>query len=94
MSLREERLVENQKAFRGANERLEGAVADDVSGDRRVPFICECTNDHCLERVELTLEEYSAVRAHENRYIIAPGHPRLEDEEVVEEYPGYEVTQK
>lgn len=92
--LREDRLVENQKLFREANERLEGAVAADVADDRRVPFICECTNDRCLARIELTLAEYSAVRAHDDRFVIAPGHPRLEDEEVLEEHPGYEVTRK
>lgn len=92
--MREDRLVENQELFRSANERLEGAVADDVSGDRRVPFICECTDERCLERVELTLEEYSAVRAHDDRFLIARGHPRLEGEEVVEEHATYEVTRK
>lgn len=92
--MREDRLAENQKLFREANERLEGAVADDVSGDNRVPFICECADDRCLGRVELTLEEYGAVRLHDDRFVIVPGHPRLEDEEVVEEHPGYQVTRK
>lgn len=37
-------------------------------------FICECGAHGCTGRVWLTLDEYGAIRAHPERFAIAPDH--------------------
>jgi hypothetical protein len=93
-TVRGERLAENQTLFRGANERLKQAVDPHVVEAQRVPFLCECADPLCRGRVDLTLEQYSALRARENRFAIVPGHPRVDGEEVVEHYEGFHVVEK
>jgi hypothetical protein len=92
--VRADRLTENQKLFRSANERLEEAVEASVSEEQHIPFLCECADDDCLGRVEMTLAEYSAVRAHDDRFFMVPGHLLAEGEEVVEAHDGLHVTEK
>jgi hypothetical protein len=92
--MRQDRRVENQEMYRRANERLESAVEEMVSDEDRIPFVCECADDDCLGRVELTLAEYSAVRSSDNRFFILPGHLMATGEEVVEEHDGFQVTEK
>jgi hypothetical protein len=89
-----DRLAETQGLFKAANERLEGAVEDSVSPEERIPFLCECVDEDCLGRVEMTLAEYSAVRARGNRFFMIPGHLIAEGEDVVETNPGFHVTEK
>jgi hypothetical protein len=92
--MRENRLVENQKLFKLANERLEEAVQDAVPNEERVPFLCECADDDCLGRVDLTLAEFSAVRSRHDHFFILPGHDLSEGEQVVEKHHDFHVTQK
>jgi hypothetical protein len=83
MDSREQRLVENEKTLRTANNRLEKHVAAMVGPDQPVPFLCECIDLDCLQRVELTLDEYERIRADDNFFLIAPGHPMLDGERLV-----------
>jgi hypothetical protein len=92
--VREDRLVENQERFRALNERLETAVEDFVATEERVAFLCECADDDCLGRVNLTLSDYDDVRSVENRFFMLPGHKVAAGEEIVEEHNGFHVTQK
>jgi hypothetical protein len=94
MAMRQDRLVENQKLFRRANEHLEGAVADSVSSEEGIPFLRECADDDCLGRVELTSSQYAGVRSREDRYFMLPGHELAEGEAVVEEHDDFQVTEK
>jgi PleD family two-component response regulator len=41
-------------------------------GVRRI--VCECSRAHCTAALEITVEEYEAVRAHSTRFFVAPGH--------------------
>jgi hypothetical protein len=66
--------VENQNRFRDANERI-AAKARSVSFDSRVPFLCECTDERCVELVSLPLDEYDSVRSDPGRMVTIPGHP-------------------
>ncbi len=88
------RLEENQQTFKEANERLEGVVAERFEGVERVPFLCECADGTCLGRIDLTLEDYRAVRARENYFVILVDHLRSPGEEVVAHRDGYDITQK
>jgi hypothetical protein len=91
MATRADRLVENEKAFRMANERLLEAVGD---GNSSLPFLCECADDTCLERVELDLDTYREIRSNPNCFFRLPGHMDAPGERVVASHPGYEVIDK
>lgn len=91
---RNARLEENQETFRLANERLERVVAERLGGADRVPFLCECADETCMGRIDLTLEDYRAVRAHENYFVILVDHRRSAGEEVVARRDGYDITEK
>ena len=93
MSSEEKRLAETQRAFRIGNERLRAAL-ETTAGGEPIPFLCECMDDTCLARVDLTLEEYEAVRRHENRFMIVRDHRTLPGERIVEENGSYQVTEK
>jgi hypothetical protein len=90
---REKRLVENQRAFRMGNERLLGAVETMVDAEA-IPFLCECMDDRCMARVELTLDQYAGVRSRENRFVIVRDHPTLPGERVVHEDGPYQIVEK
>jgi hypothetical protein len=93
LTTREERLAENQRAFRIGNERLRDALGGTAGGEP-IPFLCECMDDTCLARVELTLEEYGGIREDEARFVIARDHPTLPGERVVGDNGHYQVVEK
>jgi hypothetical protein len=47
-----------------------------------------------MATVELTLEDYRAVRAHERHFLMLPEHQRSPGEEIVERRDGYEIAEK
>jgi hypothetical protein len=85
---------ENEEVFRMANERLRGQIAGSVSTDRLVPFLCECEDDLCMERMEMTLDDYHRVRADEDTFAVVPGHAAEEGEIVVQENDSFHVVRK
>jgi hypothetical protein len=91
---RNERLKENQQTFKLANERFVSLIAERRLAVDHVPFLCECADATCMARVELTLEDYHAVRAHERHYLMLPEHLRSPGEVIVERRDGYEITEK
>jgi hypothetical protein len=62
--------VEN--VFRAANERLRSRM-EGLSYRGRRPVICECSDPDCLEVIDVSRDEYQAVRDGGN-FIVAPGH--------------------
>jgi hypothetical protein len=91
---REERRKENEHVFRSANERLRQVVEERGAPSARVPFLCECADEACMGRVDLTLAEYHEVRVHQRRFFMLPDHQRTPGEEVVEQRDGYYITEK
>jgi hypothetical protein len=91
---RADRLKENQETFKVANERLRSMVAERLSATDHVPFLCECAGPTCMATVDLTLEDYAAVRAHERHFVMLPEHRRSQGEEIIERRDGYEITEK
>jgi hypothetical protein len=91
---RQARRKENQEVFRSANERLSSVVEERTSSTDRVPFLCECADEECMGRVELTLDEYRQLRSHERHFVMLHDHARSAGEQVVEERDGYDVTIK
>jgi hypothetical protein len=94
MAARDERHADNQRRFNAANERLGELVQERVPQEERIPFLCECADDRCLERVELALDEFEHLHEQENVYVIVPGHPRVNGEVILQRQERFEQVEK
>jgi hypothetical protein len=86
--------AERQALSRIVNERI--AQLSQALG-APVPaftFVCECGNDGCSERLELTKGEWEAVRAKPLRFVLLPGHENAAAGRVVERRDGHVVTER
>src|SRR5215218_7509969 len=66
------RVGQNQALYREVNERVKEL---NEAFDALLPlgeWICECANESCFEKIEMTHEEYEAVRAGERRFFVKP----------------------
>lgn len=59
--------------FREANERIRGA-AEEHSMAHAIPFLCECPEPDCTEIVQLSMDEYQAVRSQPTNLLHLPDH--------------------
>lgn len=73
MSDRQEEIGEAQVSFRNANESIQ-ASADNAAIFGSIPFICECPNRNCTEIVQLSFDQYDAIRQHPTRFFNLTGH--------------------
>jgi hypothetical protein len=94
MPSRDDRMRENEEAFRAANNGLRRQVEHLVEDGGRIPFLCECLDELCLARVEMTLQQYELVRASDDTFAVAPGHAAPSGEAVVSEEDGFHVVRK
>lgn len=78
------RLSEAYKIARELNERTRDA-AKPSSSDKPVRFLCECGNEGCTETIELSLDEFEAIRWREHVYVVTPGHENADVELVVDD---------
>jgi hypothetical protein len=95
-SLSSERIKANNARFREANETIREKV-DQVGADMdRIPFLCECPLEDCVEILQLTRTEYGAVREHPRHYMTVVGHEVAERPvgAVVLRYDGYVIVEK
>src|SRR3954447_16106913 len=88
-----ERAARNESVFRDANERIEERLEELSLTEDRSPFLCECENPLCTQPVRLTAEEYEAVRAYPDRFIVATDHT-IEDADVITRSGEFQVIQK
>jgi hypothetical protein len=72
MAVSAQRLARNQVLFREVNERLREALE---GSPEPTEFLCECSDEDCIEIVALERAEFEAIRSHPNRFVI-PGDPR------------------
>jgi hypothetical protein len=92
-----ERAARNQARFREYNERIEPHNATHVWVDPPyADWVCECANEECLERVQLTVPEYESVREDPAHFLVAPSdrHVLPEVERVLARHERYWVVQK
>jgi hypothetical protein len=90
------RAARNQALFREVNERVR-----DLKGGRRIDvlvddWVCECADEACSERIQLTVEEYERVRAAGHRFAVAPGNEHVvpQVEAVTERSARYWIVEK
>ena len=75
MGVREDRIEENEKTFRAANDQLlEEWSGLDFARSRDVLFICECGDAACRQPLRMTIAEYEALREDDDTFAIVPGH--------------------
>jgi hypothetical protein len=80
--------------FRRGDESLHDAAVASGYETEPVPFLCECADEDCLSRVELTLSQWEVVATAPNHYAMIAGHPRSEGEEIVGSIRDYEIARK
>ena len=86
------------------NERLHSlaeigrptAVATPEGGEPLERFVCECSETSCSRVLELTADEYVAVRSSDRRFLVFPedSHTSPDIEEIVERAERYWVVRK
>ena len=91
-----ERIKKNNATFRDANEQISDRAHELAAGLERIPFICECPVEDCVEILHLTPAQYSDIRANPHWYMTANGHESREQPvgEVVARHDGYVVIEK
>jgi hypothetical protein len=98
-SIRRDRLVKNELAFRDYNNRRveveqQAGGVDGSNQHDRVPFVCECGNADCISALVVTVEEYEAAHSTPNRFIVKSGHIYPDVEHLAEEHEHYWVVEK
>lgn len=97
IDLGHERLARNESHFREINERIEASNAAHHWVDP--PFadwVCECARTDCSVRVQMTVDEYEAVRSEPTHFLVAPhaDHVVSAVEQVVLRHERYWVVEK
>ena len=95
-SVRRDRLVKNELAFRDHNNRRAGVeqqAVDDVD-DELVPFVCECGSADCISPLMVTVAEHEAAHSAPNRFIVKTGHIYPDVEYAAEQHAHYWVVEK
>lgn len=89
----ERRLSRNEALYRKVNESIERGVWPG-EGQETVRFRCECARVTCNAPVEMTVEDYEAVRENPRRFLLCQGHEVPGLDVVVERRRGYLVVEK
>ncbi len=93
MSVCEERAARNEALFREVNEQVRAVSGEFGEDASSVGFVCECSDDGCIEQLQVPLRVYETVRADSRRFLIAPGHESAV-EHVVDRHGAYLVVEK
>jgi len=94
MDERTRRIGLNEALFREVNERVEELTRGFGIDDEQIEVLCECGNQACVERIEMTLPDYRRVRADSRTFAIVPGHEIPDVESVVERRGAFDVVMK
>jgi hypothetical protein len=91
---REIRAVRNQALFRAVNEQIRAMNEAVASVTGSFAIACECADTDCIETLELSPQEYEAIRAEPRQFAVLPGHIYQDVEHVVREAQGFVVVEK
>jgi hypothetical protein len=89
---REQRIGLNEALFREVNEAVSGIREQFASPTFEI--VCECGDSACTDRIELTRDEYEAVRDESDQFAVRYGHEIPDIERVVSEHRDYVVVAK
>ena len=88
------RLAENEDLFRTTNDQIQASAEEHGVDSHVYSFLCECSDEDCTARVELTLAEYTHIRADPTRFVVKKDHVVKEIEQVVERAEDHVVIEK
>jgi hypothetical protein len=93
---RQERAANNQTLFREVNERVKDVNVNFHAHSAVSEWVCECANDTCFERVEMSMSEYEDIRSAGERFFVAPSdeHVWPDVEQVTVRNDRYWVLEK
>jgi hypothetical protein len=80
-----------QAIYRQVNEGI--ALINAGWSTPRLELLCECGTPGCTERVELTADEYEAVRAVPTHFVLRPRHDDPDTEHVVRTGEGWVIVE-
>jgi hypothetical protein len=91
-----ERTGENESLFREVNERLKDSKRDDPAWGSLSKWICECAEETCTKRIEMSPLEYEEVRSEPTHFAVFPNeeHVSPDVERVVEKRDRYWMVEK
>jgi len=87
---------ETQALFRDVNERINAARQARSVWVKTTEWVCECADETCAERIEMTAEEYEELRSDPTHFAVAPARSHVvpEAERVVSKNDRYWVVEK
>ena len=101
-----DKLVENEAMFRKKNEAVQedikllndisDAQGDDevISKDMILEFYCECSDEDCMLRIPMSIDQYEDIHKDRKQFIVKPDHDVASVEEVIEHRSGYSIVKK
>lgn len=95
----ERHLVENEQLIQARNENFKNALKKFYSPDRtavheKMNFFCECSDLQCKGYVVLSISQYEAIHARDDRFVIMPKHDLPKVEKIVDHTAGYDIVEK
>jgi hypothetical protein len=91
---RARRVGHNEALFREVNERIEKVSEALQTTSDRLGILCECGDETCTERIEVSIADYERIRAEPTLFFVCTGHEIPDVEDVVEQTPEYDVVRK
>jgi hypothetical protein len=85
--------AQTQTLFRALNEGIR-ELNETLACGKEGGWVCECEDGSCIEKVELTPDEYEWLRADGNRFAVKPGHENPAVEDVTDRFEQYLVVAK
>jgi len=87
-------LVQSQQIFRSANERMQALAVAIVPAEQLIPFLCECADDACFGRVDMSLSDYDDIHRDRDRYAVLHDHQVVDGETIVEQRALFDIFTK
>ena len=87
------RRARNEALFREVNEQVRTVSGQFGTQAEETAFVCECSNDGCVQRIRVPGDVYERVRQNPRRFLLVPGHEN-EFERIVERANGYLIVEK
>jgi hypothetical protein len=93
-----QRRAENEVVFKQHNMRIKQQISkvmpDSNKSSFRVGFVCECSDETCREKVEMTLAQFQKCSKSSKYFVLKPGHEQSDLERVIETSSSYSVVEK
>lgn len=106
-SISDKKKANNEAVFRVQNERIKKNFDEikkmayahgqpELKPDYNIPvaFLCECSDENCLERVKINLMEYTKIHKNRKFFTMIKNHNAKEIERVVEDRKDFIIVEK